>query len=121
MLALAMIVLLVVGYAWSVWLLWRQMHFDETPGGSTPQAHDHASLRGVAPRLPGAMIASSGGRLANTPRSDATDRFPEFAGASPAARRETLDVRREIEARVYRLSSLLDRRPTSAPSGRFKP
>jgi hypothetical protein len=32
--ATMLMIVLIVGYAWSVWLLWRQMHFDEPASGA---------------------------------------------------------------------------------------
>jgi hypothetical protein len=104
--ATVLVILLVVGYAWSVWLLWRQMHFDETPAASTCHAGavastTHASRaadnRGHRPAY------QTGGTL---PRTQIAPAFSVPADGSPAPRREMLDVRKEIEARVLALKSV---------------
>src|SRR5215813_12431568 len=113
MAAIVMVVILVVGYAWSVWLLWRQMHFEESRTTSRRHAEGLGRPSLVSTRSQSTAAARSGVDESAIPQGRATDRARVPAStAHPAADSEMLNVRQEIEARVYRLESLLDRRPT---------
>jgi len=120
--AILLVVLLLVGYAWSVWSLWRQMHFEETSASPASKTHD-----GVDAGYAGAhcMVATphpADQPLARTASNEGLKRPQQTARHRESTRAaDRLNVRQEIEASVYRLSNVLDRRRPDAPSGRFKP